>query len=340
MSFVADAVRAYRLRWKRRRYLYRAFRKRGEVEAVVERTRTIRPDDILVFSTVRNEALRLPHFLAHHRRLGAGHFLFVDNGSDDGTAELLADQPDASLWRARGSYKASRFGLDWLTGLLARHGTGHWCLTLDADELLVYPHCETRPLAALAEWLDATGMPAFGALMLDLYPEGPLGSQAYAPGDDPLAVLTQFDPGPYTVRRQEPLGNLWVQGGARARAFFADAPRRAPTLNKLPLVKWRRGYVYVNSTHSMLPRRLNHAYDGPGGAMASGALLHTKFLPDAVARAAEERRRRQHFHDPDAFAGYYDAIVSRPVLQGPQSLRYEDWRQLERLGLLSRGAWA
>ena len=41
--------------------------------------------------------------------------------------------------------------------------------------------------------------------------------------------------------------NLAIQGGPRAR-FFAKDPRRAPTLNKVPLVRWQRGYVYVNST--------------------------------------------------------------------------------------------
>ena len=47
--------------------------------------------------TVRNEIVRLPYFLDYYRRLGAGHFLVVDNGSDDGTHEYLADQPDVSV---------------------------------------------------------------------------------------------------------------------------------------------------------------------------------------------------------------------------------------------------
>ena len=58
----------------------------------------IAADDILVAATVRNEMIRLPYFLEHYRKLGVGHFLFVDNGSDDGTAAWLAEQPDVSLW--------------------------------------------------------------------------------------------------------------------------------------------------------------------------------------------------------------------------------------------------
>ena len=86
--------------------------------------------------------IRLPHFLDYYRRLGVDHFLFVDNGSDDGTAEYLAAQPDVSLWATNHSYRLARFGVDWLGWLQWRYGHGHWCLTVDADELLVYPDCQ------------------------------------------------------------------------------------------------------------------------------------------------------------------------------------------------------
>ena len=71
-------------------------RKRRELTAVVNRTATIQPQDILLISTLRNERVRLPYFLRYYRNLGVGHFLFVDNDSDDGTRELLAKQEDVS----------------------------------------------------------------------------------------------------------------------------------------------------------------------------------------------------------------------------------------------------
>ncbi|MFN3293421.1 MAG: glycosyltransferase family 2 protein, partial [Gemmobacter sp.] len=151
------------------------------------------PGMIRLFATVRNEAERLPFFLDHYRRLGVGHFLFVDNASTDGTVDLLAGQPDVSVWTTPHSYKRSRFGMDWLNWLLLRHGSGHWCLTVDADEILIYPHWETRPLPALTAWLDDHDVPALGALMLDLYPKGPLDQARHVPGQDPTEVLTWFD---------------------------------------------------------------------------------------------------------------------------------------------------
>jgi len=329
----------YRLRWKRRRYLWRAFRKRRQLSVVADRTAAIAPNAILCAATVRNEMQRLPHFLAHHRALGVDHFLFVDNGSDDGTRDYLAAQEDVSLWETRHSYRLSRFGVDWLTWLQVKHAHGHWCLTLDADEIFIYPHYETRPLRALTEWLDREGEAALGAMMLDMYPDGPLDGAEYAPGDDPMRLLAWFDGGNYTIRRQKRMENLWIQGGVRARHFFAGTPRRAPTLNKVPLVRWNRRYAYVNSTHALLPRRLNHVYDSEGGEKLCGILLHTKFLPGIGARSREEQRRREHFNQAEAFDPYYEALAEGPVLRCAHSSRYRGWRQLEAMGLMSRGRW-
>ncbi len=321
---------AYRMRWQRRRCLLRAFRKRRELIPLNDATGGIGAGDVLVFAAVRNEMERLPDFLDHYRKLGAGHFLIADNGSDDGTEAYLAGQPDVSLWRAGGGYKAARFGMDWLTWLMMRHGHGHWCLTVDADELLIYPYWQTRDLKALTAWLDGRGMRAMGALMLDLYPKGPL-SGTGAPD--------WFDSGNYSARRQMPKGNLWVQGGVRARAFFAGNPRRAPTLSKVPLVRWNRRYAYVNSTHSLLPPALNRVYETGGGERIAGVLLHTKFLPSAAAKAREEKVRRQHFGNPVDYDGYYDDLIADPDLWCAASVRLTGWRQLEALGLMSRGGW-
>ena len=144
-----DARLSYGLRWKRRRLLLRIWRKRKQITPVKDRTAQIKPDAILAFVTIRNEMLRLPHFLDYYRKLGVSHFLIVDNASMDGTAEFLADQPDVSLWTTSHSYKLSRFGMDWLGWLQWQYGQDHWCLTVDADELLVYSQCDSRDLRAL-----------------------------------------------------------------------------------------------------------------------------------------------------------------------------------------------
>jgi len=339
MDRVAEAWQAWRWRRKRQLRLLRAFRKRGELAVVADRTARIAAGAVVLFCTFRNEALRLPYFLEHYRRLGVGHFLFVDNDSDDGGAELLEGQGDVSLWRTGAGYRASRYGMDWLQWLLMSHGHGRWCVIVDADELLVYPHHDTRPLPALTDWLEARRIESFGALMLDMYPKGRVDRAVHAAGQDPMTVLQWYDGANYTITRKQDLHYLWIQGGVRSRMFLSDTPRRGPTLSKIPLVKWNRRYVCLNSTHSMLPRRLNLVYDSEGGELLSGVLLHTKFLHTIGAKSAEEKQRRQHFGEPGAFDQYYDALIGTPDLWCAASTRYRGWRQLEAEGLMSRGEW-
>ena len=334
----------YRLRVERKRLRVRAVRKRRELVAVADRTGAIRPGDVVVLSTFRNEGPRLPWFLRHYRDLGVDRFLLVDNGSDDGGPDLVRDEPDVSLWTTGASYKRARFGADWLNGLAMRHGVGHWCLTVDPDELLVYPFCDTRSIRALTDWLDASSIRSFAAMLLDMYPKGPVEEAHCAPGQDPLEVAPWFDAGNYAIRRNPRYGNLWIQGGPRARAFFADAPARAPALNKIPLVRWDRQTVYVSSTHNLLPRGHNLTYDEWGGEKANGVLLHTKLVSSLVAKAEEELRRGEHYAASREYQAYAGREGQGPGggtdLWCPWSESYINWRQLEILGLMSKGNWA
>ena len=57
-----------------------------------------------------------------------------------------------------------------------------------------------------------------------------------------------------------------------------------------------------------------------------------------VARAAEEKQRREHFGNPALFDAYYDSLIANPDLWHDGARRYEGADQLERLGFMHRGA--
>ncbi|MDA5556865.1 glycosyltransferase family 2 protein [Shimia sp. MMG029] len=328
------------MRLRRRHRLMRSVRKARELSPVQNNTHAIRPNDILLVSTFRNELVRLPYFLEYYRNLGVDHFLFVDNDSADGTLEYLSGQDDISVWHTKHSYRRAKFGIDWMNGLQRKYAHGHWCLVVDPDEFFIYPFCDTRPIRALTDWLDNSSIRSFGAMLVDVYPRGRLDRTTYQPGQDPLEIANWFDAGNYTLEKNPAYGNLWIQGGPRARVFFADTPQKAPALNKIPLVKWNRRYAYVSSTHSMLPRGLNQVYDEWGGEKASGALLHTKFLNTLSEKALEEMERGQHYASSREYKAYAEQLGTHPELWCKWSEKYINWRQLEILGLMSKGNWA
>lgn len=334
------AFERYRLRLERKRWRIRSLRKRRELKTLTDRSNQISPRDILLFCTIRNEHVRLPFFLKYYRELGVDHFFFVDNGSDDDTHEFLQSQPDVTVFLAEHSYKRARFGVDWLNWLQRKYGHGHWTLTVDIDEFLIYPFCDTRPLVALTDWLDASSIRSFGTILLDMYPKGSVDQNRYRLGDDPFQKAQWFDGGNYVYQKNRRYGNLWIQGGPRARMFFAEQPERAPALNKIPLVKWDKSFVYVSSTHMLLPRGLNLVYDEWGGEKASGCLLHAKFLDSFVDKSVEELKRKEHFANSHEYTAYAKGLSDKPDFWCPWSEQYVNWRQLEILGLMSKGNWA
>jgi hypothetical protein len=333
-------VRQLRLRAERQAKLLRCLRKSASLRSVSNQTDRIRPRDVLVFSTVRNELVRLPYFLDYYRAQGVRHFLIVDNGSTDGTREYLAGQRDVSVWTTQASYKGASFGVDWLNHLLWLYGTGHWVLVLDVDEFLVYPFCDTRPIQALTDWLESQGRRSFGAMLLDMYPKGAVTAQPYRTGQNPFEIARWFDAGNYSIRRNSAYHNLWVQGGVRQRVIMSADPAKAPALNKIPLVHWARRNAFMSSTHTLLPRGLNRVYDESGGELASGVLLHAKFLDMIVEKAQEELQRGQHYAGSREYRAYEDTLTRSQDLWCEWSTEYINWRQLEILGLMSKGDWA
>ena len=132
-----------------------ALKHSSELELRQDHLDNIGSDAIILFSVMKNEARRLPYFLSYYRKLGVDHFIFVDNNSTDEFAHYVSGQKDISTFYTSASYKNSHFGVHWLNYLLSRYGSGHWCLTCDPDEFLVYPKMDARRLRELTTHLDA-----------------------------------------------------------------------------------------------------------------------------------------------------------------------------------------
>src|ERR1700730_8094511 len=61
-------------------------------------------DDVIVISVMRNSEAWLKSFLIHHRKMGVRHFVILDNGSTDGSVQVLLQQPDVTLLQTHAPY--------------------------------------------------------------------------------------------------------------------------------------------------------------------------------------------------------------------------------------------
>ncbi len=310
-----------------------------DLRAVRDATAKIKPSDLLVFVTARNEMLRIPYFLDFYRGMGVDHFRFVDNDSTDGPIDYLKAQPDCSIWHTTASYKASNFGVHWMNHLLSRFGVGHWCLTLDPDVFLVFPYCEDRNLRELVEFLDLEQHNHMFCVLLDMYSDRRVSETRCAVGQNPLEVAPFFDGIGYVQRENASYGETYVQGGPRRRIFFRDRPDKAPAINKTPLVKWRPNYNYLSSTHMLAPRTANPPHT-PDHLSPSGCLLHFKFLSPMAEKVAEEMERKEHYDNSIEYRNYH-AVISQSldVLFFEKSVKFESSRQLCDLGFMTTGGW-
>jgi hypothetical protein len=234
---------------------------------------SIARDEILCFVAVKNELVRLPHFLDYYRRLGVHRFIFVDSASNDGTPDFITAQTDSHCYHTNGSYfRENTAPPAWTNALSNTVGHDHWCLTVDADELLTYPHCEElklRQFCALLEKKEAEGL---FCPMIDMYGDGPIADVHYVSGQAFVDACPLFDSGPGKIWSNEgkcpPISML---GGARERVFWQGIAKREPPpcISKIPLIRWRRGMKYLSSMHRHSGVRLSDI---------QGALLHFKFL--------------------------------------------------------------
>jgi glycosyltransferase involved in cell wall biosynthesis len=290
----------------------------------------IAPQDVLCCVVVRNEAVRLPYFVDYHRRLGVARFLVVDNDSSDGTQAWLARQSDVYLWKSSLSFRKANFGSTWFELLLRRFGVGHWCLIVDADELLIYPDCERRSLPSLCSSLEKRGKRAFNAVLVDMYSDKPIRDTLYRAGQNFLDVCPYFD-GNFFHRRVEGAGPYRNQtvylGGARQRAFGW----KEFYLSKVPLQKYGHDVILAGGQHwtNLPPSQV---------AAETGCVLHFKYFSTFLEYATQEAQRKEHSQEGREYTVYSDVLDDNPSLNlysETDSVRFTDSAQVVRLGVMS-----
>ncbi|NNU58807.1 glycosyltransferase family 2 protein [Ochrobactrum soli] len=303
----ASSAQQFKLRWRHARLSVPRKRGKANLIASAGSFAALLPDDLPLICVVRNAAAYLNSFLRYYRALGVTRFIVVDDKSDDGTAEILANAADVDLFVSDVRYAEADRGRAWRDALFNIYGRRRWYLSVDADEFFVFPRMEQRSLRDFIGELEAHGIRRCLAPMIDMYPAGLLRDGVFV--DDgtkyPFEVSSHFDGDGYTVK-QERFG-VAVRGGPRQRLFG-----RSMRLSKFPLIwvdrktDYRRGSIH-----------------GPGPCFrnylpVTGALLHYRFS----SRSVEEFQRIAKEGGHAGGSEHYKAIVGNERFSDDLSLVY------------------
>ena len=283
-----------------------------------EKLARVNEAEVAVVATLRNEAFMLDAFLDHYRKLGVKGFLIADNGSDDGTFERLAEEPDVALFAVETLYNLSQYGVAWQQALLANFRTGRWSLAADADELLFWNSDLSGDLPELVKSFDKEGATAARVFMLDMYPKGPM-SEATFVDAGPFEQAAYVDREPFQAltgwRGVFSASPVWT--GALRHRLLPESRAELFVAQKIALLKympWMRltaGLHFVGNTkvsqHELI-------------------FAHFKYNASFRAKAQTEVERKQHFNDAEEYRKYLSlAAEGRDLVYDPDvSVRWDE----------------
>jgi tetratricopeptide (TPR) repeat protein len=228
-------------------------------------------NSLVLYTAVKNERIRLHWFLDYYRKLGVRNFVFVDNGSTDGSVDCLLDQPDVTLFSTLDSYVGAFAGMVWLNFLKNTYSADGWALYVDADEALVFDGCENRSIDDLIEVLEGQSSEAFTSFMLDMFSDRDTNTKSFSGKPDFVSQYQFYLPTHFKNAAPVcPYQN--IRGGARI--VFGTGEE----LTKTPLVKVSSGIDFLRSSHNITPARISKY---------TGALLHYKLVDGLEAEAKE-----------------------------------------------------
>jgi len=262
------------------------------------------PDELLVITVVRNGALYVKSFMEHYLGLGVAHCVFLENGSTDGTVEMLREYPRVTVLQTDAPY--ARYENTMKRYLAGRFSRGRWNLCADIDELFDYPFSDRLPLSGFMRYLNTRGFSAVVAQMLDMFAPVPLTEVASTVDDRLKDKYTHYDisgidapPYEWSEPSNPAIRMHW--GGIR-RAIFGTGNG----LTKAALVKMNgRVKPFVNWHHAT----------GALVADVSCVLLHYPFV-SAFAEKVQDavRTRRYGATTSDEYVAYADAMARNPRL--------------------------
>ncbi|MCX2981323.1 glycosyltransferase family 2 protein [Halieaceae bacterium IMCC14734] len=264
-------------------------------------------NEIRLFAIAKNEMLRFPFFLEYYRKLGVNTFFILDNNSDDGLTEYLLKQKDVHLFHTKESYT---YQLNWRLFLLNSFGQGHWCVTVDADELMVFDHSEKRGLLSLIEELQDANANCLRALWIDMYSDKAIREADYNQGESFFEACHYFDRESATKSVNE-----------RVFGWRTEC-------DKTPLVRYQKG-LYIDKGFHRVSGEARYAE-------ARCVVFHFNYFSDFIDKCKRESGRAVYFDGGAKYKRFMRVLEQEPLisLHNSKSVKYESSEQLIELSYI------
>lgn len=279
----------------------------------------------ILICVLKDESIMIDEFMRHYRELGVLEFIFIDNGSQDGTVEYLTDCQDVTLYQTLDKFIWTDKQA-WINYAINQRGLNRWYLYVDADELLVYDNCEHHKLCDLTRFLDEKGITRCRGMLIDMYAQDEILKARYESGKL-YESYPYYDANGYNDQRFSVF--LSRKGGPRKRAL-CQGSNINPELTKYPLFRLSDGEVFANP-HHIWPHEKNFISPCYLG------LLHFKFLPGLMAHLEKAVEDGIYWDNSSEYSAYLKALKENPHLSliFENSQRYTSSQDLIKNRLLS-----
>ncbi len=281
-------------------------------------------DQPIVFCLLRNGMAWIEAFLHHHREMGFERFVFLDNGSTDGTLETLEREDGVTLLRTAAPYRAYENTLKRY--LVDRFGRDRWCLFVDIDEQFDWPLRDSVKLDSLVRYLQRSGANCMITHMLDMFSERAMGDLDVRGQTDFLTIFPFYELA--NIRRETyNFGNIapiaMHYGGIRKALFGTDNG-----LTKVSFFRNVRGLAPFTEWHHVKKGRF---------ADISGVLFHFPFeagfaekVRDAIATG------RYGYHTTGEYVAYGSGgDVAALSIRSEDAIRFSRTDELVTRGFLT-----
>ena len=284
---------------------------------------SVNNDEAIVLCVVRNGQPLLKSFIEHYLKLGFKHIFFLDNGSTDGTIDIIKSYQKTTLLLSEKPFRI--YHAIFKNYLIKRFGQNRWCVIADIDEFLYFPL--KRSLIDILTYVNRYQYDAIAIQMLDMFSEEDiklekpnkvwtLDSLKSAFRYYDLNNLSEHRYARHLLSRPHP-SLKFLTGGIRKTVFGLDSFLTKETMF------FGRKETYLKSSHLLKSANI---------ADFSALFLHYKFINDFPTYTLKSVKEENHWKGSQEYKAYLGVLSKKEklVLLQPSSFDLKDIDELIR----------